>query len=585
MTFVERPFHEIVRDVLTNLTQGVTAEVHRVDYDATARPVIVPAIVLQRRPVRRVSAVRGQAETPGSDELARLEFGLNDYELVSSSEDPEDVSTIRFLPGGRRPAAGTDVVVNYYPRTTDPAVLTDVQVGSVVRTLLEAVSRELALLYAQLNLAYDSGFVETAEGPSLDRVVALLGLRRYEAGRPVGAVRFSRRPGASGDISIPAGMPVTDPEDRIRYETVETRTMLAGESTAEIRVRGAADTTSAVAERTLTVVQRAIAGVDTVTNERPTTTSSQDETDLELRARARVALLASNKGTVPALRDGLLQLPDVRAVNVQEFPNDVPGEIRLSISLRESSVTVLPAAVLDRIEELRPAGVRVIREMASTTALAARLALTLAGGHLPPADVQSIHRDVQLALVDLVGKIGVGRAVRVGPLVAAILSGGRIVDASLQLGAKGETPGAPGTDFTPPPDFIVSLATEDVAFEADVFAEQVGPGGEQVAVEVRGVLPATVVTGVDLSVARDQISSRLRTYFATLVPGAAVTMGSILTALQDDSKYGIDALRAVVTLQTPEQFVQVAQGGEAFTVRPGMSFSVISVEVPAGEGV
>lgn len=584
MTFVDRPFQDIVRDVLTNLTQGVMGEVHRVDYDPTARPVVVPAIVLERRPVRRVSAVIGQVETPGSDDLIRVEFGLNDYALVPSADDPEDVSTIRFLPGGRRPAAGTDVVVNYYPRTTDPTVLSDVQVGSVVRTLIEAISRELAVLYTQLNQAYDSGFVETAEGPSLGRVVALLGLRRYEAGRPVGSVRFGRRPGAAGDISIPAGTPVTDAEDRIRYETVETRTMFAGESTAEIRVRGATDTTPAVLERTLTVVQRAIAGIDTVTNERPTTTSSTDESDVELRARARAALLASNKGTVPALRDGLMQLPDVRAVNVQEFPNDVPGEIRLSISLNEPSVITLPPAVLDRIEELRPAGIRVIRDTASTTALGVSVSLTLAGSHLPSADVQSIHRNVQLKLVNLVSKVGVGRPVRVGPLVAAILADERVVDASLRLGARGEPAGVAGADYTPAPEFIASLAAEDVVFEADVFAEQAGPEVE-VNVEVRATLPAVVVTGVDLASAREQIASRLRSYFSTLAPGTAVTMGSILTALQDDSKYGVDALRSLVTLQTPEQFVQVAQGGEAYTVRPGTTFSVIAVDVPSGGGV
>ena len=81
--------------------------------------------------------------------------------------------------------AGHDLRVNYYPRTTAPAPITDLSVGSVVRTLLETFAKEQAILYAQLNLAYDFAFVETATGSSLYRAVALLGYQRFRAGRPV----------------------------------------------------------------------------------------------------------------------------------------------------------------------------------------------------------------------------------------------------------------------------------------------------------------------------------------------------------------------------------------------------------------
>ena len=65
--------------------------------------------------------------------------------------------------------------------------------------------------------------------------------------------------------------------------------MQAGESVCEMRVRATTDATPAVPEHTLVVVQRAIAGVDTVDNERPTAAAAVDETDAELRARAKVA--------------------------------------------------------------------------------------------------------------------------------------------------------------------------------------------------------------------------------------------------------------------------------------------------------
>jgi hypothetical protein len=197
VTFVDRKYPDLVRDVLTNLTQGVAGELHRVSYDPNAHPIQIPDVVLSRRPVKRVSVVEGLvAGAAPDDPPVPYTFGLNDYELVPDANDTDSLSTIRFLPFGRKPAPDTDLRVNYYPRTTAPAPITDLSVGSVVRTLLETFAKEQAILYAQLNLAYDSAFVETATGSSLDRVVALLGYQRFRAGRPVGTVpaRSARSP-------------------------------------------------------------------------------------------------------------------------------------------------------------------------------------------------------------------------------------------------------------------------------------------------------------------------------------------------------------------------------------------------------
>jgi uncharacterized phage protein gp47/JayE len=581
VSFVDRTYPDIVRDVLTNLTQGVSGEVHRVAYDPLARPLVVPDIVLQHRPVRRVSLVSGLVEVPGADDPVAVDFSLNDYELVGEPSDPDDLHTIRFLPGGRRPAPDTDVRVNYYPRTTDPTPLTDVTVGSVVRTLVEAVSKELALVYAQLNLAYESAFLDTATGSSLDRVVALLGYARFRAGRPVGSVRFGRRPGSVGDVSIPAGTPVSDLEDTVRYETVETRTMLAGESTAEVRVRGATDATPVVAERTLQVVQRAIAGIDSVVNERPTSAASADESDAELRARVRVALLASSKGTVGALENGLLQLPDVRAVSIQEFPDDVPGEVRISVSLAQPGAGAVPDAVLARIEELRPAGIRVVAATATGVDLAASVALLLAGSHLPPAELQALHHQAQETVAGLVAKVGVGQPVRTGPLTAAILADERVVDATIRLGAKGQALGAPGADFDPDAGVAVRLQPADVSFEADTFDKQPAVAGGAVTVEVSAVVAALPQAGASLDAVRTQITDRLTSYVTSLTPPAEVTAASLLTALRNDASYQIDPLRLLVTFSSDEQFVQVAQGGQAFTLQPGHTCRVGTVEVVA----
>ena len=581
MSFIDRSYPDIVRDVLTNLTQGVTREIHRVDYDPDARPVVVPDIALERRPVRRASFVQGLVDaTDPADPPVPYVFTANDYDLVGDEPGSPDLHTIRFRPFGRKPAPGTDIAVNYYPRTTDPVPVNDLNVGSVVRTVLEAVSRELALLYTQLNAVYESAFLETATGESLDRVVALLGYRRFRAGRPAGSVIFRRRPGSSGSITIPAGTPITDAADTIRYETVETRTMLAGESVAEVRVRGAAESTPPVEAGQLSVIQRAIAGLDTVTNERPTSRVTEEETDEELRARARDALLAANKGTLESIRFGLLQLPDVRDVSLDEFPNGVPGELRVNVVLADGNGgNTLPPEVLERIEQLRPAGIRIVSGAADSINLTARVALTLAGASLPPAEIEEIREGVRRVLIGQVGAKGVGERIRNRPLTSALLADIRIIDAAVSLGTLGDTPGAAGADFQPDAGKAMLLARDNISFDAEQFADSAAAGAQTIPVDVNASFGVSLVGATTLDQVRDAIKARLEVYLASLAAASVVAAEAILQTVRNDAQYAVDPLRMTVTLTSADQFVQIAQGGPAYTVKPNQTFNLVDAQV------
>lgn len=579
MSFINRIYPEIVGDVLTSLTQGVSQEVHRVEYDPNARLPEVK-VTLRRRPVRRVSVVKGFVESNG-DEPVPYTFTTDDYELVTDTPGTDGYDTIRFLPFGKRPAPGTFLSVNYYPRNSDPAVVTDLNVGSVARTLVEAVSKELAVLYEQLNLAYDSGFVETATGRSLDRVVALLGYERFLAGRPVGTVRFGRRPGSPGEITIPPGTVITDAEDKIAYETTEMHLMRASETSIEIRVRGASDKTPPVGPGVLRVVQRAIAGVDSVTNDRPTTRAFEDESDGELRERARNALLASNKGTVSAILNGLLQMPKVRDVKIEEMPNGVPGEIRVLVSLVDPvpAGQPLPNDVLARIEELRPAGINVIKESTRSVALVALIELVLAGSHLGRNEIEDVRARARAAATGAVRRAGVGQKLRVQPLVAAILQDERVVDASVTIGVSGGAAGTRSADFQTPDGAVVSLEDGGVTFAPETFDQPLAEGVQPIPVEVSATLVARTVGVTTAQAAQAQLRARLEGYFSNLTPGAEVNAATLLNTLRDDDKYALDPLGMRVRITAQEQFVEIEQGGPSFTVRPNQVFTVTGVEV------
>lgn len=104
-----------------------------------------------------------------------------------------------------------------------PSGLTDFNPGSVVGTLLRAVSREITLLYAQMDEAYRRAFVDGATGVALDNVVALLGVRRNPAIKSTGTITFLRKRSATQSVVIPVGTRVTDLNGRIFVSIEEGR--------------------------------------------------------------------------------------------------------------------------------------------------------------------------------------------------------------------------------------------------------------------------------------------------------------------------------------------------------------------------
>ena len=107
---------------------------------------------------------------------------------------------------------------------------------------------------------------------------------------------------------------------------------------------------------------------------------------------------------------------------VEELPNGVPGELRVTVSMADGADDLSPT-VLAKLEELRPAGIRLLTGPAATVTLAVRVALVLAGGHLAAGEVEAPARRRSGSRSSDAGRpVGVGQQVRTGPLLAAILT-------------------------------------------------------------------------------------------------------------------------------------------------------------------
>jgi len=263
VSYTPRSYEDIVRDMLTTLTGGTVRESLTVP---TGDLAIIPA-KLRSRPVRRISSLEGSTIVGVGAKAKEISYRFTgaDFELISSSGNAADLDSIRFRDNGRRPVPGSTLIVNYYPIQTDPIPLTDLNVGSVVRTVVETVARELAVEYQHLGEIYNSAFLATATNDSLDKVVDLVGVTRLPSGHPVARLRFSRQSGATGNITVPAGTAVTD--DRAnRYLTLSEITMEPNESTREVLAGGETSGTAEVDEGALNRLEVMISGISSVVN-------------------------------------------------------------------------------------------------------------------------------------------------------------------------------------------------------------------------------------------------------------------------------------------------------------------------------
>ena len=410
MSLRRRIFPEVLENLLTAVSGGVAAESHPFPPPGTNGGPLQHE--LQRPPVADVVSVYGSRD--GQPHLFRKDV---DYGLL----DAPQPQTLEWKEGAELPDEGTLIQVNYRPEAA-ASVLTDLHAGSVVRTLSESISLEMAGLYAQLEAVYQSGFVDTATGSSLDNVVALLGIERVTGGRAVGEVEFTRSPGSRGIINIPAGTRVTTSDRAAEYETTGALTLAETQNTIRVAARDVLEAADPEARGplpagTLTVLAAPIAGIGGVTNPAPTSITAQDETDAELRVRAKNFLHGSERATLGSIKEAIAR-QGISADVVE--PEGAPGYVEITLHAE----TISPEQeqrLLTAIEESRPAGVKVMApRVQPPRKVNLELRLTTLDGLLEQ-DLRAAQRSVRENIEDYFARLPVREAGSINRIVGLVL--------------------------------------------------------------------------------------------------------------------------------------------------------------------
>ena len=318
----------------------------------------------------------------------------------------------------------TERLLDFSERPGDP-------VGGIARTLLEAVARELAIFYATLDRAHQAGFIDTATGPALDRVVAILGIRRARAGRLTGKVEFSRAVASEHDIVIPAGRRVTGVLAKQRlplFETVEEVMIARGQTRVLAEVQQVLDPAGPAAPPllnpgVLTIMPRPVLGVESVRNVEPLRQRQTDETDVQLRTRARTVLRESQRGSADGIAAAIRE-QGIANVEVRDDDDDLPpGVLRVVIHDPDYEADpALQARVAEAIRAAKPAGIRAVLASQSTVHLTVQAEVELQDPRLDERGRARVAAELRAALVQAAATLPVGATIR-GPKLRAPLIG------------------------------------------------------------------------------------------------------------------------------------------------------------------
>lgn len=559
MSFAAEPYGVFVDDLVSALTGGITRE--RFTFLDEQKPFQLAFAASAVASTVRVQGLVNGAYfrfTPGTD------FDVAGGVIVWREAAPD-------VPAARAtwPDNGSDFYASY-ERTPDPEApprLTDRNPGSIVRTLAESFAREYAVVSRQLELVYQSGFLGTATGRDLDQVVSLVGVTRWTRSVAAGEVVFARATPAPADIFVPAGTLVsTGGPPAITVETTEAQTVRSGTLSATVPVRARVPGPAGVAPAAaLTVINRPILGIDSVTNPQPLVFGGADETDVALRQRAGRALEAGGGATTDAILGALTSVEGIREqdVRIVEDPVASPGLLKISIASQLDDARSALAAAL--IEQQRPAGIRVHHNLSVPAVsvlpptshtqgedpgpapaappstdpvwfdIGVTAAVTPASAALTAQQKTALTTAVSDAINAFSGLLGVGDTVVYNRLVGAIVDVPGVYDVSLDLYPAGTTASGRRNLMPVPADTRPRLqaANLDVRLRGALVALDVS-----VEVERKG-LATLAAAETALGKIRDDLALRLQTQVGT---GGTISSATLRGAVPDTDTYAVQAL-------------------------------------------
>lgn len=238
--------------------------------------------------------------------------------------------------------------------------------GSVIRTIIEALLVETDIQNYTIGEIYKAMNIDTATGSDLDAIVAILGVVRKPATYGEGVVTFGRSDAYVSDIAIQYAQMVSTKQNNNSnnnkiYEFIvidDEAKLPTGQLEVTVNIRALEPGHIFLPVNTINVMSTPIIGMEYVTNKVEFYGGTDEETDDELRFRAKQALARLGKGTGVAIRAALLELTGVvdamvvdmnRGVGTADvvvITSEIPPTLALQNEI-ESTISITKAAGID----------------------------------------------------------------------------------------------------------------------------------------------------------------------------------------------------------------------------------------------
>lgn len=227
--------------------------------------------------------------------------------------------------------------------------ISDLNLGSIIRTLAYAVAQEIEGAYFQVYRAMVNAYILTASGTALDDRGADFSLDRRAATKAVGTARFT----SSGSVTVPSGTqiaaPATTARDRIVFQTTAVGSRV-GAGTLDIPIQAVvAGDEGNLASSTITEMVSAVSGVTAVTNPGATLLGTDQEDDDAYRGRIVAHIEGLSRGTPVSIIDGALDFT-VQAVTLKNALPSGQNYMEVAEDLATIPITVAATgklAILD----------------------------------------------------------------------------------------------------------------------------------------------------------------------------------------------------------------------------------------------
>lgn len=306
----------------------------------------------------------------------------------------------------------------------------DFQEGSVVRTLFESFAYEMAVLYEQMERVYLSGYVDSAENTDLDKVVAILGIKRGEPEYAIGEVEFEKDEGLKDDIEIPIGLLVTTEDTekfpKKAYRTIEGGIISSEETSVSVRVQGEQPGKEGeTLANTIVIMPQPVPGVKLVNNPQEIKfTGREREEDKPLRDRAKETLLAASGSNSISLKNSLLSVPGVKDVKIKEdFTSQQFGVINVIVDTADwFKFKDNEKKLREKIDEVKAAGIYVLLRQPQPIYLDGTFLIELAPTLKPsPEERSKLEEEVQAEITDYIRNFPMGEDLAIAQLTKQIL--------------------------------------------------------------------------------------------------------------------------------------------------------------------